>query len=195
MNFPVVFVSYDMKFFKVFSVNVRVSPFKEIWLYADHVHVSDDCVYITTTMNHMILVTLIGNSGVPYEVMNVPSDKAVSIMANRIQFHPSLKAFCADNTSIAMFHLVYKFYEGCLRTGNIHLITQTLPQPQAQNPPMVQPQQVVETMPDLDIDQLVNDWAQEIPDMDPLDAFLDKFEFDDICFTDDVQDMDGIVNA
>jgi hypothetical protein len=177
-----------MKFYKVFSLDVNASPFKEIMGYTDNIYVADDTVYFTTTLSSVLLISLFCQSIIPYDVMTLTNDQAFTVMSNRVQFNSTFREFCTTHTNIATFHTIYKFYDTFLKTGQVQLLAQTIIQPQPQ-PPQA-PQDTREDVADdaldtdLDIDQLLEQWAQDAPNMDALDEFLDNFPFEEA-----IQDM------
>lgn len=182
MMFPVVFVSFDMKFYKVFSLDVNASPFKEIMAYTDNIYVADDTVYFTTTLSSVLLISLFCQSIIPYDVLTLTNDQAFTVMSNRVQFNSTFRAFCTTHTNIAVFHTIYKFYDNCLKTGQIQLLTQTIiqpPQPQPSEASKDTQENVADNALDTDIHQLLEQWAQDAPDTDALDEFLDNFPFEE----------------
>lgn len=202
MNYPIVFVSYDMKFYKVFSLDAKVTPYKDIMACVDNIFVGDDTVYFTTTMNHLLLVALLSFYSIPYEIMMPSNDFIVRVMSNRVQFSPAFKDYCVDTTRISMFHTIYKFYDTCVQSGQLQRLSQTnidLSQLQAQIISMQQQvsQQVPsenpkdtkeENMGDIDIDHLFEQWSEQEPYNDGLDEFLDRCSFDDMSMIDLTQD-------
>lgn len=196
MTFPVVFVSFDMKFYKVFSIDVNVHPFKEIMAFTDNIYVADDTIYFTTTMNHILLVAVFCSARIPYIGLTLTSDQVLTVMSNRVQFTPTIRDYCVNDVSIALFHATFKLYDVCLKTEQLQSLVQAHQQAirsSNSDVPKEREEQVAENSHD-DIDQLIEEWEKAEPYSDAIDKYLDKLLFEDIPLTDDVQDMDGIVS-
>lgn len=179
MAFPAIFVSFDMKFYKVMVLDANVSPLKEIMAHTDNIHVADSSIYFMTTLNHTLLAALFCGGRIPYEVMNLTSDQVVYVMSNRVQYTQTFKELCTSGANIFMFHSIFKFYETCLKDGHIESTqTQTLIPSSHDRKEIQQP--LVEEILDVDMDHLLEEWTQQNPGMDVLDNFLDKFEFEEI---------------
>lgn len=176
--FPVVFVTNEYGFFKVREANLGVTPFKEVMLLVDQMHIASDTMYFFVKVNQTAFMHVMTLANVKYEVMTVSAETIVNIMTHVLPCTPEVKAFCKDPINTSMFHTLYNFYGVCIK--NIQSVIASELQPttlQTANSPSVdQPKDEISPS----IDQLVEQWAESDTSVDPIDAFLMDFSNEDI---------------
>lgn len=177
--FPVVFVTNEFGFFKVREANLGVTPFKEVMLLVDQMHIAADTMYFFVKVNHTAFVNVMTLANVKYELMVVSAETVVNIMTHVLPCTPEVKAFCKDTVNTSMFHTLYNFYGVCIK--NIQSVIASELQPTtpltAVTPPSVDlPKDEISPS----IDQLVEQWAESDTSVDPIDAFLMELANEDI---------------
>jgi hypothetical protein len=177
------FVSNDVGFFKVNATDLTVTPFKELMMAVEFIHVSHDTMYFITKVNHSVLSFVFALSNVKYEVSSVSADTLVTIMFNLVQFTDEIKAFCKDQVNISMFHITYNFMRGVVMQANILQNPQPIASLNIEVPAMEVPKDDA-----LTIDELIAQWETASDSFDPIDEILMDLSSEDVAYANTIID-------
>jgi hypothetical protein len=168
-----VFVTNDIGFFKLSEANLSVTPFKELMVFVDNMHIATDALYFFVKADHTAIANVMTLANVKYELMTVSAETVVNIIQHLQPCTQEVKAFCNDPINTTIFHLMYTFYNVCLK--NIQSAIASQPQPT-----ISQPADLPSVEPIPSIDQLVDQWVETDASFDPIDAILMDLADEDV---------------
>jgi hypothetical protein len=114
-GFPIVFVSSDAKLVKMVVRNTIVTPLKELIVTTDHIHMGSDTIYFLVKLDHILLGWLLSTNHIPHHVYEVSNQQMGTIISNVVRFDEIQKALFVNHVNIAMFHLLFTYYNSTFK--------------------------------------------------------------------------------
>lgn len=164
VTYPVILVSNDNQFFKIFLKDSLTSPCAEILLTTTHLHIAQDTVYFLTSLTSETIKFYLNKYSVSYDVVTLTTEAQLILYANLVAYNSFVSAFCDNYINIAVFQMLYN-----------HNLTQQEPtKEEKQSEPEPQPNN------EESIDDFLERLCADVPVNDDIDALINEFMNEDI---------------
>ena len=176
VTYPVVLVSNDNQFFKIFLKDSLTSPCAEILLTTTHLHIAQDTVYFLTSLTSETIKFYLNKYSVSYDVVTLTTEAQLILYANLVAYNSFVSAFCDNYINIAVFQMLYN-----------HNLTQQEPtkeekqsEPQPNNEKSAEQQSEPQSNNEDSIDDFLERLCADVPVNDDIDALINEFMNEDI---------------